>query len=171
MSASTVFAYQTLAFDFPSNSGSWMVVYHRNINNETIVQYVPRGQTFENWNQAFIIHSYRNSQQQSAVNLLRVLTRQLEIMNNYSRYIYQTASADDAVATRCVVRNDRMPSQCDIYRAMTSFNGYITIQYINRDVEGFKDTYFNWLDAIKKARPYYSEFRNDRYMSKDNFEL
>ena len=171
LSAGIAFAYQTIAFDFPPNTGNWIVVYHRTGGNETIIQYVPSGQTFENWYQAVIIHSYRNSSFSSARNLLKILTNQLEKLNAYSRYVYQVMSDDNAVATRCVVRNSKMPSQCDIYRAMTSFNGYITIQYINRNVEGFKGSYLIWMDAIKKAAPYYSEFRNDRYMSKDNFEL
>ena len=92
-------------------------------------------------------------------------------MNNYSKYEYVRISQNDAIATRCVITNDRMPAQCDIYRVMESFDGYISVQYINKNMESFKLNYQKWLDTLSKARPYQSEFRNDRYLNKDNFEL
>ena len=95
----------------------------------------------------------------------------MEALNSYSRYQYERITQTDAIATRCVIGNERMTAQCDIYRAMQSFDGYITVQYINRNMEDFKLQYFKWLDAMRKAKPYQAEFRNDRYLSKDNFEL
>ena len=171
ISIGIVYGYQTLAFDFPSNSGKWIVAYHRKYNNETIVQYVPSAQTHEYWSETFIIHSYRNSRFTSAYGLLRSLTTRLEQMNSYSRYTFERRSQDDSIATRCVVGNQRMQTQCDIYRAMQSFDGYITVQYINKSIEEFNNNYLKWLDAIRKAKPYQAVYRNDRYLSKDNFEL
>ena len=171
MTVGAVFAYQTLAFDFPNGAGNWIVAYHRKFNNETIVQYVPSGQTHEAWSETFIIHSYRNSRFTSAYGLLRSLTARLEGMNSYSKYQFERRNPDDSIATRCVVGNERMPTQCDIYRSMGSFNGYITVQYINRSIESFNNNYLKWLEAMRKARPYQAVLRNDRYLSKDNFEL
>lgn len=171
LSVSAVFAYQTLAFDFPIGAGNWHVAYHQTIGNETIVQYVPSGESYEHWSKTLIIHSYRYPRQNSAAGLLRTVTGQLETLNSYSKYVYLRATVDDAIATRCVVSNTKMKAQCDIYRAMTSFNGFITMQYINRSQENFKSNYMNWLEAIRNAKPYQAAFRNDRYMSKDNFEL
>ena len=34
MTVGAVFAYQTLAFDFPNGAGNWIVAYHRKFNNE-----------------------------------------------------------------------------------------------------------------------------------------
>lgn len=167
----TACAYQTLAFDFPNGAGNWIVAYHRSLGNETIVQYVPSGQTYQNWDRTLIIHSYKNSTQTSALTLLRTLTAQLENINDYSKYQYERITQTDAIASRCVIGNARMTSQCDIYRAMQSFDGYYTMQYINKDMESFKSNYFNWLEAMKKAKPYQAHFRNDRYLNKDNFEL
>lgn len=167
----TAIAYQTLAFDFPNGAGNWVVAYHRSVGNETIVQYVPSGQNYQSWDRTLIIHSYKNSTQTSALGLLRRVTAQMEAMNNYSKYQYERVTPTDAIATRCVVGNARMTSQCDIYRAMQSFDGYYTVQYINKDMESFKSDYFNWLEAIRKAKPYQATFRNDRYLNKDNFEL
>lgn len=164
-------AYQTLAFDFPNGAGNWHVAYHRKLRNETIVQYVPSGETYNRWSQTMVIHAYHNVQARSPLTFLRNLTAQLENVNNYSRYQYERITPSDAIATRCVVGNARMSSQCDIYRAVQSFDGYITIQYINKNMESFKHQYFKWLDAIRNAKPYQAEFRNDRYLSKDTLEL
>lgn len=169
--ASCVYAYQTLAFDFPKGAGSWIVAYHQKRTNETIVQYVPSGETYTNWSKTLIIHSYRNVNQRSAAGLLRKITAQLEALNSYSPYQYERITQYDAIATRCVVGNEKMSSQCDIYRAMKSFDGYITMQYVNKSLEDFKLDYMNWLDAIKEAKPYSAAFRNDRYLNKTNFEL
>ncbi|MBQ3310573.1 hypothetical protein IJG72_00705 [bacterium] len=171
ITASSVLAYQTLAFDFPKGAGNWIVAYHRKFNNETIVQYVPLGETHEYWNQTFIIHSYRNSSYANAYSLLRNQIARLEKINSYSKYQFERKSNEDAIATRCVVGNERMLTQCDIYRAIKSFNGYITVQYINKSIESFNNNYLKWLEAIRRAQPYQAAFRNDRYLSKDNFEL
>lgn len=169
--ASAVFAYQTLAFDFPLGAGNWRVAYHQKVGNETIVQYVPSGETNQYWTQTFIIHSYRYSSYRSALSLLRTHTARLEQINSYSKYQFERANSDDAIATRCVVGNANMPTQCDIYRSMQSFDGYITIQYINKDMESFSSNYLKWLEAMRKAKPYQAAYRNDRYLSKDTFEL
>lgn len=173
LTAGIVFAstYQTLAFDFPNGAGNWHVAYHRKITNETIVQYVPSGQNYTNWSETLVLHSYRNVNARTPLAFLRRLTAQLEAMNDYSKYQYERVTQSDAIATRCVVGNSRMSAQCDIYRAMESFEGYVTMQYINKDMESFKLNYFKWMETIRQAKPYQSVFRNDRYLNKDNFEL
>lgn len=171
ISVSSAFAYQTLAFDFPNGAGNWHVAYHKKLRNETIVQYVPLGENINLWSQTFIIHAYHNAQARTPLTFLRRLTAQLEVVNDYAKYQYERITPNDAIATRCVVGNARMNAQCDIYRAMQSFDGYITVQYINRSLEDFKFVYIKWLDAIRNAKPYQAEFRNDRYLSKDTLEL
>jgi len=164
-------AYQTLAFDFPNGAGNWHVAYHRKIRTETIVQYVPTGETYTNWTQAMIIHAYHDAQARTPLAFLRRITAQMEALNDYAKYQYERITPNDAIATRCVVGNARMSAQCDIYRVVMSFDGYISIQYINRSLEDFKFQYFKWLDAIRNARPYQADFRNDRYLSKESLEL
>ncbi len=171
LSVSMAFAYQTLAFDFPNGAGNWHVAYHRKLMNETIVQYVPQGESYAQWSQTFIIHSYRNALAKTPLTFLRRLTSQLEAVNDYAKYQYERITPNDAIATRCVVGNARMDAQCDIYRVVQSFDGYITMQYINRSFDDFKLVYFRWLDSIREARPYQAEFRNDRYLSKESLEL
>ena len=160
-----------MAFDFPNGAGNWHVAYHKKFRNETIIQYVPSGENFTLWSQTFIIHAYHDAQAKTPLTFLRRITAQMEALNDYAKYQYERITPDDAIATRCVVGNARMNAQCDIYRAVKSFDGYITVQYINRDLEDFKQQYFKWLDAMRKARPYQAEFRNDRVLSKDTLEL
>ena len=164
-------AYQTLAFDFPNGAGNWIVAYHRKVNNETIIQYVPSGQTYLQWSETLIIHAYHNTQARTPLTFLKKIVAQMEALNNYAPYQYERITPNDAIATRCVVGNARMMAQCDIYRAVQSFDGYVTMQYINRNAEVFKLQYFKWLEAMRQAKPYQAEFRNDRYLSKDSFEL
>lgn len=164
-------AYQTLAFDFPNGAGNWHVAYHRKLRTETIVQYVPSGETYTNWTQTMVIHAYHNVQAKTPLAFLRRLTAQMEELNDYAKYQFERITPNDAIATRCVVGNARMSAQCDIYRVVQSFDGYISIQYINRSLEDFKGQYFKWLEAIRNARPYQADFRNDRYLSKDTLEL
>ena len=171
ITAGSVMAYQTLAFDLPNGAGNWHIAYHKKLANETIVQYVPLGETYTNWSETFIIHAYHNAQARNSLTFLRRLTAQLEVVNDYAKYQYERITPNDAIATRCVVGNARMNAQCDIYRAMQSFDGFITVQYINRSLEDFKYVYIKWLDTIRNAKPYQAEFRNDRYLSKDTLEL
>lgn len=171
LSIGVVYAYQTLAFDFPNGAGNWHVAYHRKINTETIVQYVPSGQNYTQWSETLVIHAYHNANAKTPLAFLRRLTSQLEAMNDYSKYQLERVTQGDAIATRCVVGNARMMTQCDIYRVMQSFDGYISMQYINKDMENFKINYLKWMDVIRNAKPYQSAFRNDRYLNKDNFEL
>lgn len=171
LSIGVVFSYQTLAFDFPIGAGNWQVAYHRKLGSETIIQYVPSGQTYANWHETLIIHAYHSTNARTPLAFLRRLTAQLEAMNDYSKYQFERITPSDAIATRCVVANKVMSTQCDIYRAMESFDGYVTMQYINKDMESFKNNYFKWLEKIRQAKPYQAAFRNDRYLNKDNFEL
>ena len=172
ISVGTAFAaYQTLAFDFPNGAGNWHVAYHRKLGRETIIQYVPSGETNTKWTETMVIHVYHDAQAKTPLTFLRKLTAQMEELNDYAKYQYERITPNDAIATRCVVGNARMQAQCDIYRVVKSFDGYLSIQYINRSLEDFKFQYFKWLEAIRNAKPYQAEFRNDRYLSKETLEL
>ena len=57
LSAIAVFAYETVIIKFPPNE-VWVKVYYKKVGLESILQYVPRGQTQKNWNRAIIVHAY-----------------------------------------------------------------------------------------------------------------
>ncbi len=169
---SNAFAYQTLILKFPKGE-NWIPVYKGSQNGETIVQYVPEYQSYYNWSQTLILHSYRNSNIGNVSQFLYMITEKLETMNATSVYNFVKTTLEDAIATRCITKNANMPAQCDIYRAMTGFEDtIITVQYINKDKEDFKSQYSMWLDIINVSTPYYSYYRTDRIMDKaQNFDL
>ena len=51
------FCYETVIIDFPEKEG-WHLVYSNKNENETIVQFMPRGDTRENWTRTVVFHSY-----------------------------------------------------------------------------------------------------------------
>lgn len=168
----SVLAYQTVLVDFPQNQG-WHSVYYDTQADETILQYVPVGQTNENWTRAVIFHSYRNlTWTDSAAALMDRLTQQMELKNSSQLYRYTKYTGADAMATRCIQKNTYMPTQCDIFRATKGFEGLITMDYINKNVQDFKNTYSMWYDIMQDVRIYYSYYMDDRILDKaTSFEL
>ena len=55
-----VYAYETIIIKFPDRE-LWVKGYYKKIGNEAILQYVPGGQTSENWTRTIVVHSYKDS--------------------------------------------------------------------------------------------------------------
>ena len=79
-----VFAYQTVLVDFPDSEG-WYQAYYDTQGLETILQYVPAGQTAQNWTRTLVFHSYRTlNQATNAAAFMDRTTGQMEAKNaNY----------------------------------------------------------------------------------------
>lgn len=167
-----VFAYQTVLVDFPPNQG-WHSDYYDAQTNEAILQYVPVGQSYESWTKTVIFHSYKNlNYTGSAATLVDRLTQQMESKNSSQMYKYIKYNAADALATRCIQKNAQIGTQCEILRATQSFEGLITMHYINRDVQDFKSSYAMWYDIISNIRIYYSYYMDDSILNKaTSFQL
>jgi len=170
--AQSAFAYETVLVDFPSNQG-WHEVYYATRNDEAILQYAPVGQTAKNWTKTVVFHSYKNlSWTDSAAEFMNRRTTEMESQNFSQLYKYRKYTEADSIATRCVTKNAVVPTQCEIYRASKSFEGLISMHYINKNVEDYKSTYNAWYDIIQNVRIYYSYYREDRIMDKaTSFEL
>ena len=56
----TVFAYETVIIKFPSDE-VWEKVYYKKVVAESILQYVPRGQSQKEWDRAIFIHAYKDA--------------------------------------------------------------------------------------------------------------
>lgn len=168
----SVFAYQTVLIDFPQNQG-WHPVCYDAQRGEVILQYVPIGQTNEIWERTMVFHSYKNlSWTNSAARLMDRLTQQMELQNSSQSYRYLKYNEADSIATRCVQKNANIPTQCEIFRVSKSFDGLITMHYINKDINNFKNTYNLWYQIIKNIRIYYSYYMDDRILDKaTSFEL
>ena len=168
--AQATFAYETVLIDFPPYQG-WHAVYYSEQNREAILQYVPLNQTAENWTRALIFHSYKNSKK-SAAKFLDRNTMQMESKNSSQLYKYTKYDEMDSIAVRCVDKNSLIPAQCEIYRVSKSFEGLISMHYINKNVEDYIKTYKLWYQIIKNIRIYRSYYRTDRILDKaDTFEL
>lgn len=166
------FAYETVIVAFPEKEG-WQSVYHESQGTETILQYVPRGQSYNSWTRTVIFHSYKNPRpSNNAAVFLDVTTSQMENSNATQLYKYLKYTDTDSIATRCISSNARIKQQCEIYRVSQSYEGVITMHYINKNIQDFKNTYDKWYQIIKNIRIYYSYWRNDRVMNKATiFEL
>lgn len=160
------FAYQTVLVDFPEGQG-WHAVIFDSIANETILQYVPARQNERNWTKTVIFHSYKNlNWTDSAAKFMDRTTMQLESKNATHLYHYTKYTEMDSIATRCINKNAYMPTQCEIYRVSKSFEGLISMHYINKNVQDYKNTYHIWYDIIKNVRIYYNYYMDDRILDK-----
>lgn len=167
-----VFAYQTVLIDFPQNQG-WHPVCYDTQGDETILQYVPVGQNEQSWVRAVIFHSYKNlSWTNSAAKFMDRITQQMELKNPTQSYRYTKYTDADSIATRCVKKTSSMAAQCEIYRVSQSFEGLISMHYINRNISDFKNSYDMWYQIMQNVRIYYSYYMDDRILDKaTSFEM
>lgn len=165
-------AYETVLVDFPDGQG-WHAAYYATQNDETILQYVPSGQTEKNWTKTVVFHSYKNlNWTDSAAAFMDSSTSQMELKNSSQTYIYKKYDEADSISVRCVKKNAYIPTQCEIYRVSKSFEGLISMHYINKNVQDYKSTYNQWYDIMQNIRIYCSYYREDRIMDKaTSFEL
>lgn len=168
----SAFSYQTVLVDFPANQGWHPVCYDEQVG-EVILQYVPVGQNSQRWNETVVFHSYKNLPwTNSAARLMDRLTQQMELQNSSQLYKYIKYTGADSIATRCVQKNANIPTQCEIFRTSKSFEGLISMHYINKDINDFKNTYNLWYQIIKNIRIYYSYYMDDRILNKStSFEM
>lgn len=165
-------AYETVIVDFPYKQG-WHEAYYGVQGNEAILQYTPAGQTAQSWTRSVIFHSYKGlNEKTDAAKFMDNTTSQMEVQNSSQRYTYMKYTDVDSIATRCITKNAYTPTQCEIYRVSTSHEGLITMHYINKNVQDFKNTYSYWYQIMKDIRIYYSYYRTDRVLDKATiFEL
>lgn len=168
----TAFAYETVLIDFPQNQG-WHAVYYQTQGSEAILQYVPRGETEQEWTRTLVFHSYKNlNALNNAAAFIDRATMQMEAKNSSQLYRYVKYNDMDSIATRCVQQNVYIPTQCEIYRVSKSFEGLISMHYVNKNIQNFKNTYNVWYDIVRDIRIYRSYYRTDRIMDKaTSFEL
>lgn len=168
----TAFAYQTVLVDFPPNQG-WHSDYYDAQTGEAILQYVPVGQSYDNWTKTVIFHSYKNlNWTNSAARLMDRLTQQMELQNPSQLYKYIKYTEADSIATRCIQKNAKISTQCEIFRVSKSFEGLISMHYINKNIQDFNNTYALWYDIMRNIRIYYSYYMDDRILDKaTSFEM
>lgn len=170
--AQLVWAYETVIIDFPDGEG-WHAVYYQQYGGESLLQYVPSGETATNWTRTLVFHSYKYiSWTNSAAAFMDRTTMQMESRNSSQLYKYKKYDEADSISTRCVQKNKLIPTQCEIYRVSKSFEGLISMHYINKNVQNYKNTYDEWYEIVRGIKIYRSYYREDRILDKaDTFEL
>ncbi len=165
-----VCAYETIIFHFPDGE-LWEPAYYKKVGEEAILQYVPGGQTSNNWKRTIVVHSYNNND--AAINwFAQKEIRKMRKINPNGQYKTIKRNENDALFTRCTEKFNEIEPHCEFLRISKAHGGVITVQYMNRDKKDFANNYTLWFEVIKGARFMNSYFRGERTFDKSmQFEL
>ena len=163
-------AYETIIIDFPDGE-KWDAAYYKKIGYEAILQYTPYGETSNDWVRSIVIHSYGESDYPVRVFSSNALTKMKKV-NPTANYKTLRMNLSEALFTRCTDDYKDVKGQCEFYRVTRAHDKTITIHYMNKNKEDFKDNYTVWLEIIRSARFLNTYYRNDRTLNKSEyFEL
>lgn len=170
LSTLIVCAYETIIIHFPDGE-AWDSAYYRKRGNEAILQYVPLGQTSDNWNRSIVIHSY-NEKESPAPIFAQTEIRKMLRVNPTGKYKIIKSRETDAIYTRCTEDYKDINGHCEFLRITRAHGGIVTIQYMNRNKDDFVNNYTLWLQVIRDARLMNSYYRGERTFDKSMyFEL
>ncbi len=165
-----VFAYETVIIKYPEGE-LWNKSYYKKVGNEAILQYLPAGETPQDWKRSIVVHSYYDTAMPINYFINTELLRMKKVNPN-GNYRYLKITPVDSMATRCTEDYKDIKGQCEFYRVTNAHNGIISLHYINRDKEDFKENYRQWYDIIKRAKFYNTYYRDERTLDKSEyFEL
>ena len=159
-----VCAYETIIFHFPDGE-LWEGAYYKKKGNEAILQYVPGGQTSDNWTRSIVVHSYNENESQAPYFAQMEIRRMLRINPN-GRYKTIKSRENDAIYTRCTENYKDAQGHCEFLRIAKAHGGIVTIQYMNRNKKDFENNYTLWLEVIRGARLMNSFYRGERTFNK-----
>lgn len=161
------YCYETVIINFPENEG-WHLVYSNKTVNETIVQFMPKGETRDNWKRTVVFHSYPQMQERniSAQALQQRILQNVINKNNSFKYKGIKSEKDDTYGYWCVKKNSKMSSQCEILRTVQGYETVISMHYINKNISDLKDIERPWLNIMKDVANYYSYYRMDRMLNR-----
>ena len=163
-------AYETIIFHFPDGE-LWEAAFYKKQGNEAILQYVPGGQTSNNWTRTVVVHSY-NENESLATYFAQKEMLKMRRINPNGKYTAIKARENDAIFTRCTEDYKDVKGHCEFLRVTKAHGGLVTIQYMNRNKKDFENNYTLWLQVIKDARLMNSYYRTERTFDKSMyFEL
>lgn len=170
LSSLCVFAYETIIIKFPERE-LWVKAYYKKVGDEAILQYVPKGQSSNNWRQSVVVHSYKHSTYPLSVFIANSTAKLLKT-NPTAPYKTVRYTADDVIVGRCTENYGRVEAQCEFFKAFRSHEGIMTVHYMNKNKQDFMTNYNQWYNIVKKSKSYYSYYRDERIMDKSEyFEL
>lgn len=165
-----VCAYETIVFHFPDGE-LWEPAYYKKVGNEAILQYVPGGQTSNNWKRTVVVHSY-NENESPAPYFAQLEIRKMRRINPTGQYSIIKSRENDAIYKRCTEDYKDVQAHCEFLRITRAHGGLVTIQYMNRNKEDFDNNYTLWLQIMRDARLMNSYWRTERTFDKSmQFEL
>ena len=165
-----VCAYETIIIHFPDGE-LWEAAYYRKIGNEAILQYVPGGQTSNNWTRTIVVHSYNESDMTIPWFAQREI-RKMRKINPKGRYHTIKSNENDAIFTRCTEEFEKQQPHCEFLRLTRAHGGAVSIQYMNRNKKDFENNYTLWLEVIRGAKLMNSFYRTERTFDKSmQYEL
>lgn len=158
------YAYETVLIDFPNNG--WHKVFYQQKEEEIIGQFVPSGQTKDDYSETIILHSYKWAQDKrlKCLDMLEYHLQQAQMRYRDVKPVYLKNDPNDTMAVWC----SKTSSQCEIIRAAQGYEGIITMHYVNRNPKQFQSVYYDWLDIMKNIKIYYSYYRWNQLMNKEN---
>ena len=172
--ASACYAYETVCLKFPDNMG-WRKVYYVGGKKEALVQYAPRGESHEFYNETVVYHSYKSKKKPTPALARARMEKQMSIVKQDAKnlQIYPVqVNKYDTMLYWCADKMGDQPGQCEIVRATPTYEGVILIHYINKSRDDFMNKKDEWIERVRSAKTYWSYYRNDIILGKDMyFEL
>ena len=161
------FCYETVIIDFPEKEG-WHLVYSNKNENETIVQFMPRGDTRENWTRTVVFHSYPQllNRNISALQLQKRILSKVANKNSTFKYKNIKTSNDETIGLWCAKENKYMSGQCEILRTVQGYETIVSMHYVNKNIDDLKDVEMQWIKIFKDVKNYYSYYRMDRMLNR-----
>lgn len=153
-------SYETVIIKYPDKP--WVSIFYQKQADETIAQLIPPYDYRDNWGESTVFHAYRWAKGSSCKNFMNNLMGNVYSQNKNVRTQVVKNDYNDAITMWC----SEKPSQCEIVRVTRSYEGLISMHYINRDVQNFIYKRDMWLNIIRDAKIYYSYYRWDRVLSK-----
>ncbi len=166
-----VFAYQTVVMDFP---GNWYKLNYMNSESDAIIQFVRSGYNANNWQESVVFHTFKWSlgRNLNAQRLRDSLLSDVRRRNSSIKINYLKNNEEDTLTSWCVTGNKALSSQCELLRTTQSFEGAMSMHYINKSPQNYYYVRKDWENRIGKAVVYQSYFRLDRVLNKSmTFEL
>ena len=165
-----VCAYETIIIHFP-DSELWEPAYYKKVGYEALLQYVPKGETSDNWKRTIVVHSYNEID--ADINwFAQKEIRKMRKINPKGNYRNIKNNQNDTIFTRCTEEYNTQQPHCEFLRITRAHKGIVTVQYMNRNKKDFENNYTLWFEIIKDARLMNSYYRTERTFDKSMyFEL
>lgn len=161
-------AYETALITYPEYNKNWKQVYFGKQDDEVISQWIPSYSYTNDWVESVVFHAYRWAKGNNCYKFMSNLLAGPASQNKTFRSRILKDKPEDSVAIWCVEKTPAMAAQCEILRVTSSYEGIVSIHYVNKNPAYFtKYLQEDWLKIIRDVRIYYSYFRWDRVTGKE----